>query len=89
MVSTGSLGNDTTPEIAERVVQRWREMSAVEKMALVDELNQTCATLATAGVRQRHPDANEREVRLRVLALSVDRELMVAAYDWDPHVEGY
>ena len=89
MVLIGSRASDTTPEISERVVQRWREMSAFEKLALVDELNQTCATLATAGVRQRHPDADEREVRTRVLALSVDRELMVAAYDWDPHVEGY
>ena len=89
MTSTWLPGTDTSPEVSALVVERWREMSPTEKLDLVDELNRACATLATAGVRQRHPDAGEREVHLRVLALSLDRDLMVAAYGWDPHLEGY
>jgi len=89
MDSTGSQLSDTSPELSARVVERWRAVSATEKVDLVDELNRACAALATAGVRQRHPDADEDEVRLRVIALSVPRDLMVAAHDWDPQVEGY
>lgn len=80
--------SDTSREVSKRV-ERWRGMSTTQKLELVDELNRACAALATAGARQRHPHATEREIRHRVLALSLHRDLMVAAYDWDPQIERY
>lgn len=89
MGSTVPQTSDTSPDVSARVIERWRAMSPTEKLDLVDELNRACTELATAGVRQRHPDAGADEVRMRVIALSVPRELMVAAYGWDPETEGY
>ena len=89
MGSTRTPASDTSPEVSARVIARWRAMSPTEKLDLVDELNRACAELATIGVRQRHPDATDREIQLRVLSLSVDRDLMMAAYGWDPLVEGH
>jgi hypothetical protein len=40
-------------------------------------------------VRLRHPDAGPDEVRLRALALRLGRDLMIAAYGWDPDIEGW
>lgn len=70
------------------MLDRWRAMSPAEKLAQVDELNSACRMLAVAGVRRRYPEAGDEEIRLRVIALGVDRELMVAAYGWDPAIEG-
>jgi len=35
------------------------------------------------------PDLTERELRLRLAALWLDRETMIEAFGWDPEVEGY
>jgi hypothetical protein len=41
------------------------------------------------GIRERHPTASERELRLRLAALKYGRDLMVRACGWDPDVEGW
>ena len=70
-------------------MEYWRAMSAAERLALVAALNESCEQMAAAGVRRRHPEADDEEVRLRVIALRVGRDLMVRAYGWDPHIEGW
>lgn len=80
---------DTSSEAMTLVTRRWREASPAEKLDHVTQLNETCARLAEAGVRARHPGASDHEVHLRVVALHLGRELMVAAYGWDPTVEGW
>jgi hypothetical protein len=40
-----------------------------------------------AGVRALHPEATEDEIRLRLLALRLDRETMVKYVAWDPELE--
>jgi hypothetical protein len=40
--------------------------------------------LARADVGRRHPDADEREVRLRVASRYLDPDLIRKAFDWDP-----
>ena len=64
-------------------------MSAKDRFERVAELNDSCERMAEAGVRLRYPAADEREVRLRSLALRLGRDLMVEVYGWDPHVEGW
>jgi len=42
------------------------------------------------GIQARYgPDLTERELRLRLAALWLDRETMIEAFGWDPEVEGY
>jgi hypothetical protein len=71
------------------VVQRWQQMSARDKLDQVAAANRSCEQLAEAGVRVRHPDASHDEVRLRVLALRLGRDLMAEAYGWDPAGKGW
>lgn len=83
------LSTDTSVDVAQLLVERWRAMSPVEKLRAVDDANRSCDALAAAGVRRRHPDASDTEVDRRVVALRIGRELSIAAYGWDPEVEGW
>lgn len=80
---------DTGADIEARRVDILRTMSIADKAACVAALNLDVQRMAEAGVRQRHPGADDREVFLRVAALRNGRELSVAAYGWDPDIEGW
>jgi hypothetical protein len=55
----------------------------------VNSLTRACQELAVAGIRLRHPNAPEREIRMRLAALWIDREVMIRVFGWDPQSEGY
>lgn len=80
---------DTTHE-AERIqIEAWRRMAPVEKLRIVSELIRATEELARAGILERHPDASEREVEMRLAALRLDRATMIRLFDWDPKIQGY
>lgn len=81
--------SDTASVVSERQCDVWRGWSAWERLQAVEGLNDACRQLAEAGVRRRYPVADDDEVRLRVLSLSLGRDLMVHVYGWDPEVEGW
>jgi hypothetical protein len=74
------LSADTSPEIERRQIERWRQMSAAEKGAIVTGLTQAVFDLARAGVRHRHPDASAREVFLRLAIVTLGADLARKAY---------
>jgi hypothetical protein len=78
--SRAMLARDTTPDIEQRQIDRWREMSPVEKAALVSAAAQTTRQLAVAGICQRYPDASERERFLRLAMLTLGPDLALAVY---------
>ena len=80
---------DTSADVQARQVAQWRAMSPKERFDLVAALNDSCEQMAVAGVRLRHPNASDDEVRLRVLALRLGRDLMLEVYGWDPSIEGW
>jgi hypothetical protein len=81
---------DTPPEIEEMMLERYRRMSPGEKLRSVQELNRMVQLMALAGIRSRHgADLSERELRLRLAALWLDRETMIEVFSWDPEIEGY
>jgi hypothetical protein len=81
---------DTPPEIEEMLLERYRQMSPGEKLRSVQDLNRTVQLMALAGIRSRHgTDLSERELRLRLAALRLDRETMIKVFSWDPEIEGY
>lgn len=81
---------DTPPEIEEMVLELYRQMSPGEKLRAVQEMNRTVQLMALAGIRSRHgSDLSERELRLRLAALWLDRETMIEVFNWDPEIEGY
>ena len=80
---------DTARE-AERIqVEAWRRMAPAQKLRIVSELVRATEELARAGIRERYPDAGEREVELRLRALRLDRATMIRLFDWDPEIRGY
>jgi len=74
------LAADTSAEIEERQIRAWREMSPADKAALVAGLTNATIVLARAGLRQRHPDASDRELFLRLAILTLGRDLAGQAY---------
>lgn len=80
---------DTSYEIDRMLVEAWQRMSEAEKAQRVTRSFHALEALAVAGILKRHPEADGREIRLRLAALRLGREAAVAAFGWDPAVHGY
>jgi hypothetical protein len=81
---------EDTDEEAERVlIELARATPVWKKFEQVAAATETCRAFAMAGLRRRYPDATEEELRRRLAAVVLDRELVKLAYGWDPEVEGY
>jgi N-glycosylase/DNA lyase len=64
-------------------------MSPRQKLKRVSELNKAVQQLALARIRKHYEGISEREQRLRLASLSIDRDTMIRVFDWDPYQEGY
>ena len=81
---------DAAPDIERRLIEGYRAMSPAAKLARVASLNRALVVLAEARIPSQYgPDVSERELRLRVAALRLPRETMLAVFDWDPVEQGY
>lgn len=80
---------DTSAEIERRQIDAWRAMNAAQKLAIVSQLTLAAEAMARAGIRERHPNANGREIELRLGALRLDRDTMIRVFGWDPEKQGY
>ena len=81
---------DTPPEIEEILLEGYRRMHPVDKLRQVFDLNRTAQRMAAIRIQAQYgPNLSEHELRLRLAALWLDRETMIAAFGWDPKVEGY
>ena len=81
-----SFSGDTHPSIEALILAGYRAMSAAEKFHRVEELNETVLELAACRIREEHPAIDNRELRLRIAALWLDRKTMVRAFGWDPEL---
>jgi hypothetical protein len=57
---------DTPPEQLRRYHDKLRALSASARMEVVVALSRAVRELAEAGIRQRHPEASDHEVRMRL-----------------------
>ena len=84
------LFKDTPLEVERLLIEGYRAMSPRQKMERVVALNRALEQLARARLRAQYGDAlPEREIRLRLAALRLDREVMIKVFGWDPHEHGY
>ncbi len=83
------LFNDTGEDAERLLIELARATPVWKKFQQVANATEACRAFAMAGIRSRHPDASEKELKLRLAALSLDRETMIRVYGWDPEVEGY
>ena len=81
---------DTPPDIEELILEGYRRMTPREKLRRVVELNRAVEEMAAARIRSQYgPHLSQRELRLRLAALRLDRETMVDVFGWDPEEKGY
>lgn len=83
------LNSDTSPEAEAVLIEGYRRMSTVEKANRIRALTIAGQRLALARIHAQYGDLPERELRLRLAALWLPRDLMIAAFGWDPEKEGY
>lgn len=58
----------------------WRQMTPLEKARTVSGLTRMTERLTAAGIRQRHPDASDRECFLRLAVIKLGRDLASRVY---------
>lgn len=80
---------DTTPEAEEVLIKLLRDAPPSRKIEMVCELNQMVRQLTIAGLRERHPNADEEEIRRRLADMLLGKELAEEVYgplppDWKP-----
>jgi len=71
------------------LVEGYRKMPPWEKMKRVSELNKAVQQLAISRIRKQYGEIPERELKLRLASLWLDRDTMIHVFNWDPHKEGY
>jgi hypothetical protein len=71
---------DTSPEAWKVFLDLQRRMPPEEKLARALELSALVRSFAEAGMRQRYPQADDREIFLRLARLTLGNELFKVAY---------
>ena len=75
---------DTTPEAERVLIEVVRRAPVWKRLALADQLIQTCRALALADLRRRYPRASEDELRRRLGTRLLTRDEIARAFGWDP-----
>jgi hypothetical protein len=75
---------DTSADALEVFYEIQRQRTPEQKIQDIFDLSEGLASLTEAGIRQRYPQAPEREIFLRSAATRIPRDLMIKAYGWDP-----
>ncbi|HUF49392.1 MAG TPA: hypothetical protein VMN60_01075 [Longimicrobiales bacterium] len=80
-----------TAAAAERVLlDGYRLMDPRDRLRRVVALNRALDQLAGARIRAQYGEQlSPQELRLRLAALRLDRDVMVKVFGWDPEVHGY
>jgi hypothetical protein len=75
---------DTSPEAERVLIKRLRQAPAWRRLQLADRMSATVRGLCLAGLRTRHPQANEAEIRRRFADLHLGPELAARAFGPPP-----
>ena len=81
--------HDTPKPVKQILIAGYRKMSPQQKLRQVSELTRAAQQLALARIRKQYGTRSEREQRLRLASLWLDRETMMRVFHWDPQKEGY
>jgi hypothetical protein len=81
--------DDTDPEAERALIERVRRMPMWERAEQLNRLIQEQRELILADLRERYPQADAEELRKRLAARLLPREIVISMFDWDPEKEGY
>jgi len=79
---------DTSRVSEETQFAIYETMQPWQKLQVVARLHQLANRLVRIDIRERHPDASDAEIRMRVAARRLDRTTMIQVYRWDPREHG-
>ncbi len=79
-VASPTLSPDTDPRAEAVQLEIFRRMPAWRKAQLIDQAIKTSYSLALAGLRNRHPQAGEAEIRRRLMDLMLGEQLAAKVY---------
>ena len=74
---------DTHPEAEKVYIELMRTFSISQKLAMVREVTFACQQMALDGIKQRYPGADDKELRLRLGALWLKKEIMKKVFHWN------
>lgn len=80
---------DTSPEVDAVLIQLRRQMPVWKRAQQLSQLILAHRDLILADLRQRHPHADAKELRKRMAARILPREMVISIFQWDPEIEGY
>lgn len=75
-----TLFEDTTPEAEAVLINLLRKAEPWRKLRMVEQLNTQMKMLMLAGLRQRHPQADDNELRRRMADLLLGTDLAERVY---------
>lgn len=81
--------SDTHPAMEAAMIKGYRQMSSAQRLKMAFEMSETIRILAQAGILKRHPGISDEELRKRLGAILLGRELSIKFNGWDPEKEGY
>jgi hypothetical protein len=84
-----TLSRDTSPEAEAVLMELLRQAPVWKRLQMVDQMHETLRLLTIADLRRCYPNADENEIKRRLAARLLSRADVIAAYGWDPQVEGY
>jgi hypothetical protein len=76
--------SDTHPDMERLQIDLLRQAPAWRRAEMLGEMYETMKQLALSGLRARHPEADERELRRRLADLLLPADLAVRAYGPPP-----
>ena len=76
--------SDTSEDVDRRMFAAYAAMTPEERLRRASKLSLAVQEIALAGLRQRHPGASERELGLRLVALRIPVDAMLAIFGWAP-----
>ncbi|MBW2065317.1 MAG: hypothetical protein JRJ03_10350 [Deltaproteobacteria bacterium] len=77
---------DTTVEAERKQIEIFRKMGPEKRLVNSISLAQTSRRLLAAGVRMRHPEYSDDQVRLATIRLILGDDLFAAAYPEDADI---
>jgi hypothetical protein len=83
------VNSDTHPALQSVLIEGYRRMTPTEKLDCVRRLTFAIQSLALTDIRRRHPEADERELALRLASRRIEPSLMARAFGWDARITGY
>jgi hypothetical protein len=81
--------SDTHPSFEQVIIEGYRKMPPGQRLKMALEMSEAIRDLAKTGIIKRHPGISNEELRKRLGALLLGRELSIKVNGWDPETEGY